>query len=94
MASAFAKLVAGVSKLLNQPVDEADIDEFVSSEAVYRLTYDEDRSVLTVYFNSGSSYDYYDVPKSKATYFIDKAASKGRYLVNRVRNNYVYTRNF
>lgn len=81
-----------IQAMLDQETSEADIDEIVSSEAVYRLSYDEDFKQLTVHFNSGSIYSYHGVSKQKADYFINTASSKGRYYVSRIRNNYIYTR--
>ena len=77
---------------LSSPDVEADIEAFVSSSALFKLEYSEDNETLTVFFNSGGVYNYYGVPKSKATYFINKAKSKGRYINNSIKGNYSYTR--
>lgn len=81
----------GLSEIFLDESD-AEIDERVSSSAVHRLTYDEDTKELTVYFNSGSVYTYVDVPRQKATYFIESASSKGKYFVRKIRNRYIYSR--
>lgn len=93
MPSALALIKAGLYELMNAESD-AELDELVSSSAVYRLLYDEDTEELTVYFQTGSAYTYHDVPKQKALYFVDKASSKGKYLNQRIKNIYTYTRDF
>lgn len=70
--------------------DELDINKFVSSSAITHLAYDEDTEELYVTYIGGRTYTYFDVPKSKAKYFVDTAPSKGKYVNYRVKPNYAY----
>ncbi|WP_163336038.1 KTSC domain-containing protein [Desulfopila sp. IMCC35008] len=47
--------------------------------------------VLTVEFNSGSRYDYYDVPEHVFE-GMKQAESKGRYLNSEIKGHYRYAR--
>lgn len=53
--------------------------------------YDEGRSVLTVQFNSGGRYEYYDVP-SQVFDQMCAAPSKGSFLASNVKSVYRYAR--
>lgn len=61
------------------------------SSNVASFSYDEAAQVLTVEFNNGSRYDYYDVPENV---FEDmkSADSKGKYLNAEIKGHYRYAR--
>jgi hypothetical protein len=61
------------------------------SSNVAGFSYDEAEQVLTVEFNSGSRYDYYDVPENVFE-GMKSADSKGRYLNTEVKGHYRYAR--
>lgn len=66
------------------------MNEWIStpqSSNVVGFSYDKTLQVLTVEFNSGSRYDYYDVPEH---IFNDmkSADSKGKYLNAKIKDHY------
>ncbi len=61
------------------------------SSNVAGFSYDKATQVLTVEFNSGSRYDYYDVPEHIFR-GMESADSKGRYLNAQIKGNYRYAR--
>lgn len=61
------------------------------SSNVAGFSYSEASKVLTVEFNSGSRYDYYDVPEHIFEGMKD-ADSKGKYLNANVKGHYRYAR--
>ena len=70
------------------------MNEWIStpeSSNVAGFSYDETIQVLTVEFNSGSRYEYYDVP---VHLFEGMCAtdSKGRYLNDEIKGQYRYAR--
>ncbi|MDD2466649.1 MAG: KTSC domain-containing protein [Desulfobulbus sp.] len=61
------------------------------SSNVAGFCYDDSTQVLTVEFNSGTRYDYYDVPNH--VYEGMKAAeSIGKYLNSEIKGHYRYAR--
>ena len=73
-------------------VKERDMEWIdAQSSNISRFAYDTDSSVLTVEFNSGGIYNYFDVP---VAVFNDlrNAPSKGQYLAQQVKGNYRYAR--
>jgi predicted RNA-binding Zn ribbon-like protein len=61
------------------------------SSNVAGFGYDVANQVLTVEFNSGSRYDYYDVPEHIFE-GMKSADSKGRYLNAEIKGHYRYAR--
>ena len=61
------------------------------SSNVAGFGYDETSNTLTVEFNSGSRYNYYDVPKHIYE-GMKSADSKGKYLNNEIKGVYRYAR--
>lgn len=61
------------------------------SSNVAGFCYDASMEVLTVEFNSGSRYDYYDVPEHVFEE-MKQAESKGRYLNSDIKGHYRYAR--
>ena len=61
------------------------------SSNVAGFSYDVANQVLTVEFNSGSRYDYYDVPEHIFE-GMKTADSKGRYLNAEIKGHYRYAR--
>jgi hypothetical protein len=53
--------------------------------------YDSDSHVLTVEFNHGGRYNYYDVPEHVFQQ-MKSAGSKGQFLAQNIRNVYRYAR--
>ena len=70
------------------------MSEWVStpqSSNVSGFSYEESNQVLTVEFNSGSRYDYYDVPQHVFD-GMNSADSKGKYLNAEIKGHYRYAR--
>ncbi|GAB16798.1 hypothetical protein GOEFS_014_00400 [Gordonia effusa NBRC 100432] len=63
----------------------------VSSSSLASVGYDETTRTLEVEFNSGSAYQYFDVPMSTYTE-LTTADSIGRYFVEHVRDAYRHRR--
>ncbi len=63
----------------------------VSSSAIAAIGYDEDRSRLTVTFQSGRAYAYFNVSPRRYQALCD-ADSKGRYFNSAIRNKYSYAK--
>jgi len=61
------------------------------SSNVAGFGYEETTQVLTVEFNSGSRYDYYDIP-SHIFEGMKTADSKGKYLNVEIKGHYRYAR--
>lgn len=59
----------------------------VVSSNIRSVGYDHTSSILEVEFNSGSIYQYLDVPESEYEGFMN-AASKGRYLNRSIKGCY------
>ncbi|MCG8531203.1 MAG: KTSC domain-containing protein [Desulfovibrionales bacterium] len=70
------------------------MNEWIStpqSSNVAGFSYDSVSQVLTVEFNSGGRYDYYDVPEHIFG-GMKSADSKGRYLHVKIKGQYRYAR--
>jgi hypothetical protein len=63
----------------------------IASSAISSVGYDESNSRLEVEFESGAVYDYFDVP-SKVYDDLLKAPSKGRFVSQRIRDQYPFVR--
>lgn len=61
------------------------------SSNVAGFSYDEATQVLTVEFNDGSRYYYYDVPENVFD-GMKSADSKGKYLNAEIKSHYRYAR--
>ncbi len=61
------------------------------SSNVAGFSYEEANQVLTVEFNSGARYDYYDVPQHIFE-GMEVAVSKGKYLNAEIKGHYRYAR--
>lgn len=61
------------------------------SSNVTRFRYEETAQILTVEFNNGSCYDYYDVP-DHIFEGMKQADSKGKYLNAEIKGHYRYER--
>ena len=65
--------------------------ETPQSSNVAGFSYNEATQVLTVQFNSGNRYDYYDVPE-QIFEGMNSAESKGKYLNAKIKGHYRYAR--
>lgn len=63
----------------------------VSSTNLAAIGYDESSQTLRVEFQSGGTYDYYDVPKPEFDSFMS-ASSHGQYLAQNIKGRYRYAR--
>ncbi|MEY8200761.1 MAG: KTSC domain-containing protein [Colwellia sp.] len=61
----------------------------VSSSNVDSIGYDSDNQTLEVEFNSGTTYQYYDVPEHVYDDLLS-SSSVGSYLNQHVKNSYSY----
>lgn len=74
--------------------EEKTMSDWIStpqSSNVAGFSYDKAAQVLTVEFNNGSRYDYYDVPENVFE-GMKSADSKGKYLNTEIKGNYRYER--
>jgi hypothetical protein len=63
------------------------------SSVVAYMTYDADKSRLTIHYKSGAIYEYLDVPESEYA-SMKKATSKGTYLNKVIKPKYSYKKVF
>ena len=63
--------------------------ELVDSSAIDAIGYDGDTNTLYVTFNSGSTYQYFDVSERKFWNFYN-ATSYGKYFNSRIKGFYAY----
>jgi hypothetical protein len=63
---------------------------FVESSMIQAFGYDEDHETLLVIFNSGKTYQYFEVPK-EVHEELDASDSKGSYMRDCVIDCYPYT---
>ena len=63
----------------------------VNSSNVAAIGFDEDAQILQVEFNSGATYQYFDVQKAIYDGLLD-AASVGQFLNQQVKGTYRYSR--
>lgn len=61
------------------------------STNIAQIVYDSDRQLLTIYFQKGAVYNYYDVPEDVANGF-SQALNANQYLRTFVTNSFVYDR--
>ena len=59
------------------------------SSMLKAIAYDEQSKVLTITFNNGGSYEYYDVPKKVFDELIS-AESEGKYFLANVKNKFKF----
>lgn len=59
------------------------------SSVIAYMTYDADKSRLTIHYRSGAVYEYLHVPESEYT-SMKKAMSKGTYLNKVIKPKYPY----
>jgi hypothetical protein len=62
-----------------------------SSSAIQRLHHDAAHDRLSVWFESGERYDYFEVSRAVYDAFV-AADSKGRFFAERVRDRYRFAR--
>lgn len=62
----------------------------VESSNLKHVYYDLTRELLTVEFNTGRTYEYYGVPKSRFLYLAKRASSVGKYFHKKIRFSYPY----
>ena len=65
--------------------------ETPESSNIARYRYNADTQVLTVEFNNGGTYDYYDVPEMVFNQ-MGEAESKGQFLAQNIKGVYRYAR--
>jgi hypothetical protein len=61
------------------------------SSNIARFAYDPQSQVLTVEFNHGGTYNYFDVPNSTFEQ-MQAAPSKGTFLASAIKGNHRYSR--
>jgi hypothetical protein len=65
--------------------------ETPESSNISRFKYDEERRILTVEFQTGATYDYFDIPPTIASE-LSAAPSKGQFLARSIKGVYRYAR--
>lgn len=63
----------------------------LSSSNINTVAYDGSQKILTITFNEGGVYEYYQVP-SIVDYEIRQSASAGKYFHSFIREKYSYKR--
>lgn len=63
----------------------------VQSKAIRSVSYDDERKILEVEFESSSAYRYFDVPRDVYEWLL-KVKSKGRFVNRLVKEKYRYER--
>ena len=61
------------------------------SSNIAGFCYDESSEILTVEFNNGTKYDYFDVPENIGN-GMENAESRGAYLNKEIKGKYRYAR--
>lgn len=61
------------------------------SSNIARFSYDEVSQILTVEFNHGGTYNYYDVPNMVFEQ-MQAASSKGQFLAQSIKGSYRYAK--
>lgn len=64
----------------------------VSSSDIASVGYDSSTGTLEVEFNSGSIYQYFDVPEGDFINLTSGSGSVGKYLNAQIKNRYRYER--
>ncbi len=62
----------------------------VESSMIHAVGYDAERRILEVVFNTGRTYQYFDVPPEEYEGLLN-ADSKGRYFLANIRDVYAYS---
>lgn len=70
---------------------EALVISKVKSSNIYNIGYDAAQKLLRIIFNSGATYDYYNVP-NKVWLAFKKAKSKGSFAYHNICYKYNYER--
>jgi hypothetical protein len=90
--------IVSLAEFLGIPIEtEEDLEDVEiqslnpSSSAINEAYYDPETKTLYITFVSGSSYQYENVSRQRWNAF-KNASSTGRYFVNRIRENYIYSK--
>lgn len=62
---------------------------YTNSSTMNKFKYDAQSQLLTIFFTSGETYNYYNVPLSVFE-GLNKASSKGQFFNNRIRDHFRY----
>lgn len=62
---------------------------FPGSSSLSEATYDPETETLTVEFQNGDRYDYFNVPNGKYR-ALSRAGSAGKYFYSEIRNRHSY----
>jgi len=62
----------------------------VESSMIHAVGYDAEERVLEIVFNTGRTYQYFDVPPEEYEGLLN-ADSKGRYFLANIRDVYAYS---
>lgn len=63
----------------------------VDSSNIAGIGYDESSNTLQVWFNNGTSYQYFDVPE-RVFEEMKNAESKGKFLASHIKGSFRYSR--
>lgn len=64
--------------------------EYVESDYLEYIGYDEDSSTLRIQFKGDKTFDYYDFPESE-WHELREADSKGKFFHSRIKGQYDYS---
>ncbi len=62
----------------------------VESSMIHAVGYDAEKRILEIVFNTGRTYQYFDVPPEEYEGLLN-ADSKGRYFLANIRDVYAYS---
>lgn len=75
--------------ILKEEINDNEIIYEVESSNLKKTTYNISEKVLTIEFNKGQIYEYYDVPHRTVVQF-KLAESQGKYFVQNIAKTFKY----
>jgi len=75
--------------ILSEKIDGTIINVVVKSSNIKTAMYDTENKILTITFNTGMVYEYYDVPWEIFTKF-RSSQSQGKYFNTEIRTKYKF----
>ena len=75
--------------ILSEKIDGKIINVTIQSSNIKFASYNTEIKVLTITFNNGTQYEYYDVPWDIFTK-LRSSESQGKYFTTNIRNTYKF----
>lgn len=77
--------------ILSEKIEGKEIMVEINSSNLKKATYNTESKLLTVTFNNGSIYEYYEFPWEKFTKF-RMSESQGKFLNTNINGKYKYSK--